>query len=110
MSNQTVQIDPIRSLAYTSIITSYVAVGSALTNPARIVCFTNASDGDLFVSTDGSNNMLFLAAGTFKLFDLTANRTINGFQWVFPIGTQFYTKYSTLPTKSALYIECLWGV
>lgn len=109
MALQTVSIDTIRSLAFGSISGTYAAVGTALTEPVRLIVFTNATDGDMLFSTDGVHNMLFVAAGSFKLFDLNTNRLKNQNYWVFPIGTAFYVKQSTMPTKSGVYIECLWG-
>lgn len=110
MSNeQTVSIDPLRSLAFGSISGSYAAVGTAFAHPVRLICITNNTDGDMFFSTDGSTNMLFVAAGSFKLFDLNTNRTNRDQYWVLPAGTQIYVKQSTAPSKNAVYVECLWG-
>lgn len=108
MSSETVLIDNLRSLANGSISGSYAAVGTAFTQQARIICITNSTDGDMVFSTDGTSDKLFLAAGTFKLFDLTSNRTAQATRWVFPPGTQFYVKQSTVPTKSGVYIEVLY--
>jgi hypothetical protein len=104
---QTVTIDTLRSLAFGSISGTYAAVGTALTFPARLICFTNNTDGDMFFSEDGVNNNLFIAAGSFKLFDLNTNRVHQQQLWVFAIGTQFYVKQSTSPSKGAVYIEIL---
>ena len=109
MSQQTVSFDQIRSLAYTSISGTYAAVGGPLTEAVRLICFTNSSDGDMFFSVDGTNNYLFVAAGSFKLFDLCTNRFTNQQQWCLAAGTQFYVKQSTMPSKGGVYIECLWG-
>lgn len=110
MSNlQTVSIDPIRTLAEGSITTSYVAVGTPFTNPVRLICITNNTDGDMLFSIDGTTNHLFLPKGTFKLFDLNTNRTTQSQFWILPAGTQFYVKSSTSPSTGAVYIECLWG-
>lgn len=110
MSNpQVVTIDTIRTVAFGGISGTYAAVGTSLTIPARIVCITNNTDGDMFFSTDGSNNMLFIKAGSFKLFDLNTNRNNRDQMFVFPIGTQFYVKQSTAATQGAVYVEVLGG-
>lgn len=109
MSRQTVSIDTIRTLAHGSISSSFAAVGTPLTQPVRLVCITNNTDGDMFFSVDGTNNQLFLAAGSYKTFDFNTNRTHVDQYWVLPIGTQFYVAYSTAPSKNSVYIECLWG-
>lgn len=108
MSNsQVVTIDTIRTLASGSISGTYAAVGTTLSFPTRLICFTNNTDGDMFFSEDGVNNNLFVAAGSFKLFDLNTNRLNQQQLWVFATGTQFYVKQSSAPSKGAVYIECL---
>lgn len=108
-NTQVVQIDAVRTLAFGGISGAYAAVGTPFTEPVRIICFTNTTDGDMFFSDDAVNNKLFIPAGGFKLFDLATNRFNSSQYWILPIGTQFYVKQSTAPTKGAVYIECLWG-
>jgi len=109
MSTLKVSIDAIRSLAFGGISGSYATVGGVLTRPIRLICFTNGTNGDVFFSTDGSTNMLFVAASSFKLFDLSSNKIGGVPNWAFPVGTQFSVKQSTMPTSGAVYIECLGG-
>jgi hypothetical protein len=106
---QSVSFDVLRSITFNNISGTYAKVGAALAEPIRLVCFTNASDGDMFISDDGVNNKLFLAAGSFKLFDLATNHHAMENLWSLPVGTQFWVKQSSVPTKGAVYIECLWG-
>jgi len=108
-NTQVVQIDTLRSIAFGSISGTYAAIGTAFTEPVRLICFTNTTDGDMFLSDDGVNNKMFIPKGAFKLFDLTSNKFSATSFWVLPIGTQFYVKQSTAPTLGAVYIECLWG-
>ena len=110
MSNvQTVSFDAYRTLGEASITTSFTAVGTPFTNPIRLICITNNTDGDMIFSVDAVNNNLFVPKGAFKLFDLNTNRRQSDQYWVLPVNTQFYVKYSTAPTTGAVYIECLWG-
>src|SRR5579872_4210742 len=106
-NSQVATIDVLRTLAFGSISGTYAAVGGPLIFPTRLICFTNNTDGDMFFSDDGVNNQLFIAAGSFKLFDLNTNRLNQQQLWVFATGTQFYVKQSTAPSKGAVYIECL---
>lgn len=106
-NSQVATIDVLRTLAFGSISGTYAAVGTPLIFPTRLICFTNNTDGDMFFSDDGINNQLFIAAGSFKLFDLNTNRLNQQQLWVFATGTQFYVKQSTAPSKGAVYIECL---
>lgn len=107
MGTQVITIENLRSLAFGSISGTYAQVGSGLLAPCKLICFTNNTDGDCFFSDDGVNNKLFIAAGSFKLFDCVTNRLGNQVYWVFATGTQFWVKQSTAPTKGAVYIEVL---
>jgi hypothetical protein len=104
---QTVQADTLRSLAYGSIGSSFVAVGTALSYPARIVCFTNECDTDMTISDDGSNEKFIIPKGSFKLFDLNSNRTNADQVWLYPAGTQFSVKYVSAPGSGLVYVEVL---
>jgi hypothetical protein len=107
MSPLVVTIDTIRTLAFGGISGTYATVGSTFTFPVKLICFTNNTDGDMFFSTNGTANQLFVAAGSFKLFDFTSNRNSLQPVWALPTGTQIYVKQSTAPSKGAVYVECL---
>ena len=106
--SQTVSFEPLRSIAFGSISGTYAAIGTKFANPIRLICITNNTDGDVILSTDAVNDMLFIAAGSFKLFDLNTNRQNSDQVWVLQKGTQFYVKQSTAPTKNSVYIEVLY--
>lgn len=108
--SQVAVFDAYRTLGHASISGSYAAVGGILTHAARLICFTNNTDGDLIVSTDGTTNMLFLPKASFKLFDLTTNREVNANVFVFTPGTQFYVKQSTAPSSGGFYIEVIYAL
>lgn len=104
------KLDTLRTLAYTGTSGSYAAVGSAQAYPARIICFTNTTDADMIFSMDGSTNQLIVAAGGFKLFDITTNhRPVNQDDFCFSNGTQWYVKQGAVPTKGAVYIEIVYA-
>lgn len=112
MSAKKVKFDSLRSLGFASISAAYAAVGSALTVNPRIICFTNKTQGDMIFSVDSSNaaGNLFVAAGSFKLFDLTANMVPGkDDNFVIAEGTQFYVKQVTAPTSGDVYIEALYA-
>jgi hypothetical protein len=108
-SSQVVSFDALRTVAYSGISGTYAAVGGALAHPTRLICFTNTSDGDATVSIDGTNAILVVPAGSFKLFDLCTNRLHVSQYWVIQAGTQFFVASSASLSKGAFYIECLWG-
>lgn len=101
--------DPIRTLAFGGISGTYASVGSALSKPARGVCFTNDTEGSVFFTDDTSKDKFFVKAGSFKLWDIQAN--INpkfDDKYVLRIGTQFYVKQIDAPVSGAVYIEILY--
>lgn len=112
MSAAKVYFDTLRSLAFGSISGTYAAVGTAFAYEARIICFTNKTQGDMIFSTDSSNTdgQILVPAGSFKLYDLTAN-LIPGKDDTFVVakGTQFYVKQVTAPVSGAVYIENVYA-
>lgn len=106
-----VRIDAIRTLDYTGISASYATVGAALTNSWGIFKITNNTDGDMLFSVDGTTNNMFCPAMSFTLYDLSTNSPpiSQNDTFVMQIGTQFYVKQSTEPTKGAVWIEGIYA-
>lgn len=112
MSAKRVKFDTLRSLAYTGISGTYAAVGSALTVNPRMICITNKTQGDMIFSLSSSNadGNLFIAAGSFKLFDMTTNQDqTKDDSFVMAIGDQWYVKQVTAPVSGAVYIEYIYA-
>jgi len=110
MTTNKAKVDTLRTLAYTSISGTYAAVGPAQSYPARIICFTNTTDADMIFSMDGTTDQLIVAAGGFKLFDITTNhRPVNQDDFCFSNGTQWYVKQNSSTTKGAVYIEIVYA-
>jgi hypothetical protein len=111
-SAKKVYFDTLRSLAFGGISAVYAAVGSALTVNPRIMCITNKTAGDMIFSTDNTNTdgQLIVPAGSFKLFDFTANLVpSHDDNFVMPIGTIMYVKQATAPVSGAVYIEYVYA-
>jgi hypothetical protein len=112
MSAKNVYFDTLRSLAFGSISGTYAALGAAFTQEVRIICFTNKTQGDMILSTDNTNadGQIFVPAGAFKLYDLTANLVPGkDDNFVIAKGTQFYVKQVTAPVAGAVYIEGVYA-
>ena len=112
MSAKKVYFDTLRSLAFGSISGTYAALGTPFTQEARIICFTNKTQGDMILSTDSTNasGQIFLPAGAFKLYDLTANLVPGkDDNFVIAKGTQFYVKQVTAPVSGSVYIEDVYA-
>lgn len=111
MSNK-VKIDNLRSLAFGGISGVYAAVGSAATQNARILCITNNTDGDMIFSLDPTvvSGQLFVAKGSFKLFDFTTNiRPSISDDFVIAKGTIVYVKQVTAPSTGSVYVEYVYS-
>ena len=104
-----VTFDSLRTLGHASISGSYAAVGAATTSSTRIVCITNNTDGDMLFSTDGVNDMLFVAKSTYKVFDFTTNKRLDDNTFAIRQNTQWYVKQSTSPSTGSVYIESIYG-
>jgi hypothetical protein len=104
-----VQMDPIRSIAEASITSSYQALGTVLAQPVRAICITNNTDGDMFLSIDGTNNNMFIPKNSFRLYDICTNRQNADPGFYFGQNTQFFIKYSSAPSTGSVYLETIWG-
>lgn len=100
--------EPIRTLAFGSISGAYAAVGDPAANQIRIFCISNDTEGDMYFTTDNSEDQMFLAAGSFRLYDLQANKSDYDDKFVLAKGTQFYVKQITAPVSGAVYIELIY--
>ncbi len=106
-----VRADTLRTLAFGGISGAYATVGTPLAHSWRIFRITNNTNGDLFISLDGTNNNFFVPASSFVLYDLSTNApplkvTDN---LMLPIGTQFYVKQSSAPSQGAVWIEGIYA-
>lgn len=106
-----VRFDALRSLAFGGISGTYAAVGTPLAQNWRMFKITNNTDGDLFVSADGTTNNLFIPAMSFTLYDLSTNAPpiSQSDTFVMSIGTQFYVKQSTAPSSGSVFIEGVYA-
>jgi hypothetical protein len=97
--------DTVRELAFGSISGTYAAVGTALTDNARIICMNNSTNADMYISVDGTNNYFRLAANSFRLIDFSSNKVRDDGLFV-SVGTIFSVKQvSGAPTTGAVWIE-----
>ena len=103
------KIDTIRTLDSASISGTYASVGTTFTHLARIIHITNNTEGDMMFTDDNSVDKLFVAAGSFVLFDIQANQNDNfDDKYVLPIGTQIYVKQVTAPVSGDVYIAVFY--
>ncbi len=106
-----VRADTLRSLAFGGISGTYAAIGTALTHNWRMFRVTNNTNGDLFISLDGTNDNFFVPAQSFVLYDMSTNAPpiSESDNFVMQIGTIFYAKQSTAPTSGSVYAEGIYA-
>ena len=100
--------EPIRTIAFDAISAAYASVGAVSTREIRAFCISNNTQGDMYFTTDVTEDQIFLAAGSFKLYDLQANVGPCDDKFVFPVGTQFSVKQITAPVSGSVYVELLY--
>jgi hypothetical protein len=107
---QYVEFDKLREIAGTSINSSYQIVGAPFTVNPRIIAFHNSTDVDLYVSTNGSTNMLRIASNSFKIHDLQANKSSTG-DSLFPMSIGIWVKETSegAPTKGEFWVEAIYS-
>lgn len=105
------RFDSLRTLGFAGISGAYAAVGTPSQKQIRAFCITNNTQGDMIFSLDDAdaNGQMFVAAGSYKLYDVQANmNTQFDDKYVLPIGTEFFVKQNTAPVSGAVWIECLY--
>lgn len=100
--------EAVREIASGSITASYAALGSVLTDHARIIRFVNSTDKDMYISTDGSTNMLRIATNSYLILDFSANKVRDDGLFI-PLGTQFYIKYQAAPGSGNFWCEVVYA-
>ena len=100
--------DAIRTLSFAGISGAYASVGTPVTDEVRVFCISNNTQGDMYFTTDTNEDQMFLAAGSFRLYDVQANLKPTDDKFVLPVGTQFSVKQITAPVSGSVYVECIY--
>lgn len=113
MATQAIKLvaEGLRSLAYTSLSTSYAALGEEFSNPIRIFHLQNLTDANIIYSFDGVNAHGVVAAGSFLLLDVTANKTLPQGEFI-SAGTIVSVRTisgETAPTSGSVYLSVFYG-
>ena len=93
--------EPVRSLAYSSIVSGYTAVGTPVTNPDGVALFQNLTNQTVMFSFDGVNDHFPLAALAGHVLDITTNQPTNDGLFL-SVGTQFYVKQIGTPSSGSV--------
>lgn len=105
------RFESLRTLGFGDISAAYAPVEGPLLNQVRAFCITNNTQGDMIFSLDNTNvnGHMFVAAGSYKLYDVQANMNAQfDDKYVLAVGDQFYVKQNTAPVSGDIWIECLY--
>lgn len=100
--------EPIRTLAFGGISGSYATVGTPSAYKIRAFCISNNTQGDMYFTVDNTEDQMFLAAGSFRLYDIAANKNHPELELNLEVGTQFYVKQISAPVTGSVYIELIY--
>lgn len=108
--NQRASFEAVRSLASGSIVAGYTNVGTATTNPARIVLLQNMTDAGVMISFNGGvNDHIPLAANMSTVLDLASDAVGRSIMQL-PANTQIAVKrLSGAPTTGSFYVSVVYA-
>lgn len=94
----------------TPISNIYLAIGTPLTQPARIIKISNETDINVLITTDNTIDMDFIPANGFILYDLGSNKASVSSTLEFAKNTQFYVKADTIDsTSGSVYLTVIYS-
>jgi hypothetical protein len=109
LPNLAVRLYPetLRTLAYSAISGTYAGIGTALSNPSRILYIVNTTDVLLTFSFDGINAHFVIPSGSYILIDITSNMTLTGASLNVAQGQRIYVSGS--PSLGSVYLSTFYG-
>ena len=90
-TGNSIKMEAIREIAAAAVTNVYQVFGGVLTRDSFRIVITNATNGDLYISTDGTTNMMKIPSGVSRIYDDKTNDSYRR------KGTQFYVKYVAVP-------------
>ena len=101
--------EPIREVAFGDVGAAYTAVGTGITDRARIIRIVNSLDNEVYISLDGVVDNVRMSSNSFFIIDLASNKVRNDGMF-FRVGTIFFIReVSVSPTSGSLWIEVLFA-
>ncbi len=105
-----VAFEPIREVAFGAVGATYGAIGTALVDHARLVRIVSTLNTDVYISVDGVNDNIRMAAGSFFIMDLSSNKVHDDGLFL-SVGTIFYVKQSSAgaPGSGGIWVEVIYA-
>lgn len=110
-SSVRIRYEILRSLDWTLVTANYVAVGTPLQHPARILKLSNATDADMLISFNGVDDHDFVGGNSYFLYDYGTNRSGTGNELEQQMGDRVYVKSAdgTLPSTGSIYLTLIYA-
>lgn len=105
-----IRYETLRILNFADISVSYASVGTPFSHPVRILKVSNTTNANLIISFDGVNEMDFIAASSFYLYDFGSNKADPGGYLEQPIGDRLYVAQESIaPTSGNVYVTVVYA-
>jgi hypothetical protein len=103
-------MEPLRSLAFGSVVAGYAGVGTAIDHPARMIYISNLTDASVVLSFDGLTDHFVLSEGGYLMLDIASNKTVSQ-HFYLAEGERLYVKRLApdVPTLGAVYFTVFYG-
>ncbi len=106
-------IEELRSVGFAAIAAgggTFVPVETPLVNPAIQLYLLNDTDSFIFVSTNGTDDMIPMPSGTNFLVDIGSNKTNQSGCLLAPVGTQIWVAYNgAAPTVGNFFVSAFYA-
>ena len=112
LSSMRVRFEDVRELAFGSITTSYAAVGSAFSQPLRMLKIVNATNTPMYISYDGVNDKDWIAANSQFIYDYGTNKADQASVLEQTSGERVYVKYDDdfgAPTSGKVVVITIYA-
>ena len=110
VSSVRVRYEPLRSIGFGAVTSSYQAVGLPFANPVRILKVTNLTNQSMLISLNGIDDHDIVAGNGFFLYDYSSNKSSAAGLLEQPQGDRIYVKAATtLPTNGNIYVTVVYA-
>ena len=102
--------EPIRSVAFGSVSGTYTGIGTAITNPARVLYLVSTLDIHTMISFNGIDDHMVLLANGYIMLDVSSNQSFNQGLYV-SMGQRLYVKQigGAAATSGNVYLTVMYG-
>lgn len=102
--------EEVRTLAHGSIPVAgtYMGVGTAISNPARMILVQNFTDAIVMFSFDGVTDHFPLILNSYMILDIASNKTRDS-GFFLSEGQRLYVTQLGVPTSGSVYLTVFYG-